>query len=291
MSSIHENARNEVCEVAPLMSNILVPVNFSKRSAGTANFALGLARHFHAKITLLHVERPVEGDTFWTIETAHWAKEQMANFLLESERKADVQRIVSLHSDIAGEILRIAVDAGADLIVISTHGSGTIRRVLLGSVAARVLREAVCPVWAIPYIPPTAPAQWIQPARILCAVDPGQAGTGVLAWASNLALQLNSKLCAAWSRKGLTDGREEIDRLEGTYRICDETVIEAGNVPNLLRRAAAAMQADLLVVDRNFGKPAAGQELDIYQVARKLPYSVVSMGYAPIRPSREGGSS
>src|SRR6185312_12299982 len=100
MLMIHENETNEVSKAAPLISNILVPVNFSKRSARAASFALRLDRRFDAKITLLHVERPIEGDVYWTLETAWWAKEQIAN-LFESKGKADVQRIVSLNSDIA----------------------------------------------------------------------------------------------------------------------------------------------------------------------------------------------
>jgi nucleotide-binding universal stress UspA family protein len=68
-----------------------VPVDFSKRSTGAASFALGMARRFDAKITLLHVEKPIERDTFSTVETMHLTKEKMADLLLESKGKADVR--------------------------------------------------------------------------------------------------------------------------------------------------------------------------------------------------------
>ena len=50
------------------------------------------------------------------------------------------------HGDAATEILAAAVEAGADVIAMTTHGRGGLRRLLLGSVAEAVLRRAVVPV-------------------------------------------------------------------------------------------------------------------------------------------------
>jgi nucleotide-binding universal stress UspA family protein len=47
------------------------------------------------------------------------------------------------------EIVALAVDERADLIVIGTHGRGGIDRALLGSVADRVVRLARCPVLTV----------------------------------------------------------------------------------------------------------------------------------------------
>ena len=284
MLMIHENETNEVRKASPLISNILVPVNFSKRSTGAASFALRMARRFDARVTLLHVEKPIEGDTFWTVETVRWAKEQMVNLLLESKGKADVQRIVSLHSDIAGEILRVADTTGADLIVMPTRGAGTIRRALLGSVAARVLRDSSCPVWTsvnMEFEPITNP---LTPVRILCAANPVTddsrsvtKDSRVLSWASQLASELGANLYVAWSPEGASETREEIDRLESAYQISAEQVASTGDVPDALRRASAAIRADLLVVGRNFERSPEQPEFDMYQVVRESPCPVVSM--------------
>ena len=61
MLMIQENEANETSKAAPLISNILVPVNFTKQGPRTASFALRLARRFDAKTTLLHVEKPITG--------------------------------------------------------------------------------------------------------------------------------------------------------------------------------------------------------------------------------------
>lgn len=260
-----------------LISSILVPVDFSVRSAGAANFALSLAARFDAKVTLLHVEKPLEGDSFWTTEAARWAKEQMADFLPESRNYPDVTRIVSLHPDISDEILRVAAETGTDLIAMPTRGYGVIGRTLLGSIAARVLDGAVCPVWTSTHAQHVLPSRWMEPERIACAVDSVPEGARALSWASALASKLNAKLCVAWSRKGLTETREEFDRLERSHRIYVENVIEGENIPNALRRAVTKMQADLLVIGRNSWKSSAEAGLDMYQVIRKVPCPLVSM--------------
>lgn len=48
--------------------------------------------------------------------------------------------------DPAGEILTLAEDVEADLIVVGTHGRRGVARLMMGSVAQRVMRDASCPV-------------------------------------------------------------------------------------------------------------------------------------------------
>ncbi len=48
-----------------------------------------------------------------------------------------------------GEIVAAARAEGADLIVIGTHGYGGVDRLLLGSVADRVIRLSSCPVLSV----------------------------------------------------------------------------------------------------------------------------------------------
>lgn len=51
---------------------------------------------------------------------------------------------------IAGEaICRYAAERGADVVVVGSHGSGFVKRVLLGSVSQHVLHHAPCPVLVV----------------------------------------------------------------------------------------------------------------------------------------------
>jgi nucleotide-binding universal stress UspA family protein len=53
------------------------------------------------------------------------------------------------HGDAGSEIVRIAGEQGADLIVTATHGSTGLEHILFGSVAERVVRLAHCPVLSV----------------------------------------------------------------------------------------------------------------------------------------------
>jgi nucleotide-binding universal stress UspA family protein len=60
----------------------------------------------------------------------------------------DVQRRVE-YGNPAAEIVRVAADEGYDVVVVGSHGSGFVKRVLLGSVSHHVLHHAPCPVLVV----------------------------------------------------------------------------------------------------------------------------------------------
>ena len=75
---------------------------------------------------------------------------QLRSFIESGVRAAGVSAIkVNAHvypGDPATEILRLAEDVRADLILVGTHGRVGVKRLLMGSVAEEVMREARCPV-------------------------------------------------------------------------------------------------------------------------------------------------
>jgi len=65
-----------------------------------------------------------------------------------------------LRGDPAGALARLAV--GADLLVVGSNGRGALSGALLGSVAQQLLRDAPCPVVAVPASDPPRPAgRWL----------------------------------------------------------------------------------------------------------------------------------
>ena len=71
--------------------------------------------------------------------------------LFRSLRKVEAGATVRVfvhvtHGDPAGEILALAEDVQADLILVGTHGRQGLKRLLMGSVAEQVVRNATCPV-------------------------------------------------------------------------------------------------------------------------------------------------
>lgn len=264
-------------EAVTKLSKILVPIEFSDRCADFAGFAVSFARRFHAKVTLLHVEKSFEVDPYGTIEDVRRIKEQMISFLPQSVGDPNVRLTIHVSPDVADEILSTAVGIRPNLIVMPTHGYGRIRRALIGSITDRVLRDAPCPVWTAAHTVPIWPAEWLNPRRILCAVDSLPEGSGVLSWASHLASELNVELCVAWSEKSVSETRREIESAAQKYQVDAETVIESKNTPATLRRAVEEMRAELLVVGRNAWKSSAEARSDIYRIIREAPCPVVSI--------------
>jgi nucleotide-binding universal stress UspA family protein len=77
--------------------------------------------------------------------------ERRLEVLAAEVQAAGVERLTTrLEGRAADEIVAYADRVSADLIVMGTHGRTGIRRVLLGSVAEQVLRQARCPLLIVP---------------------------------------------------------------------------------------------------------------------------------------------
>ena len=91
------------------------------------------------------------------METPPHLRQQMLNDLLQNQLGTFLQRIGGTSTaarvrlgEPAVEIVAEAVEWGADLLVLGTHGRGGVSRFLIGSVAESVLRGALCDVLVIP---------------------------------------------------------------------------------------------------------------------------------------------
>jgi universal stress protein A len=138
---------------------ILVPTDFSDCAAGAQATAVDLARRLGGEIVLLHVlvEAPLFGEGLLSgprVQSVYDAQRKWAEAALDA-RTADLQGhgIKASWRAPAGvpfeEIVNIAAEERADMIVIGTHGRTGLNRVLLGSVAERVIRLAPCPVLTV----------------------------------------------------------------------------------------------------------------------------------------------
>ena len=142
------------------LKNILVPSDFSECSNAAVRYGLELARAFNARIHLLHVVQDPYTQP-WAAEAfpaaigdllMQWQEETQQR-LTESLPPAERGRatVLSVVAQPVSEILRYASASGIDLIVMGTHGRGTMAHMLIGSVAERVVRRAPCPVLTVRY--------------------------------------------------------------------------------------------------------------------------------------------
>jgi nucleotide-binding universal stress UspA family protein len=136
------------------IKTILFATDFSPRSAYAFHIACALARDYHARLLVAHAyqmptygspEIPVMPPDPAEIEADLW--KHLAE-LRPSHPGLCVERFLRCGLP-AEEIVRLAAETHADVIVMGTHGRSGWGRLLLGSVAEAVLRKAPCPVLTI----------------------------------------------------------------------------------------------------------------------------------------------
>ncbi len=121
---------------------ILYSTDFSSYSNQAYFHAVALAEHHEASLTIAFVYTPAaEGG-----DKRHLRK-QLEN--IRPENPGIPVHHVFLEGDPAAELVRYTIDAGMDLVVMGTHGRTGMERLLMGSVAEKVMREAPCSVLVV----------------------------------------------------------------------------------------------------------------------------------------------
>jgi nucleotide-binding universal stress UspA family protein len=188
-------------------TRILCPVDFSGASAKAFAFAAALARWHHTELTLLHVHQvqvsplltvgPYIGTATPTV-LSNAERSQLEATLARfassgATRDVNVTTILIEDVDVSSAILEQVDTLQADLVVMGTEGLSGIERLMLGSVAERVLRRAPCPVLTLP---PHA-RQGLSPdtmREILCPIDFSTSSAVALEWAAAWAAKAAARL-------------------------------------------------------------------------------------------------
>ena len=141
------------------IKKILVATDFSEHSRVALGYAAALASAFGAEVVLCHAvptpdilsQLPPGGEGYFppnfTETQEQAAREEGQRWL--SEAGVSNSRLIVTNGKPFVEIIRIAREEKADLIVLGTHGRGAFAHMLLGSVAEKVVRKAPCPVLTV----------------------------------------------------------------------------------------------------------------------------------------------
>jgi nucleotide-binding universal stress UspA family protein len=131
-------------------SNVIVPVDFSPESLQAVDVGLQLVdrpEHLHVVHVMIDIT-PLEAGEVWGVidpQARVGQIEKMLKEKLAGDKYKGIQLAVLL-GEAAHGITNYAQEKKADLIVIPSHGRTGITRLLIGSVAERVVRLAHCPV-------------------------------------------------------------------------------------------------------------------------------------------------
>ncbi len=146
-------------------TRILVPVDLMEGSQAIVNYAIDLGRPFNAAIEVLHVWEPpqyVAPDLL--VAAPGWTPQPLEKEALAAARQSLEKFVGSIQGAgavtqklVMGEpsaaVIQVAESGGFNLIVMGTHGRRGLPRLLLGSVAQRVVARAPCPVLTL-HVPP-----------------------------------------------------------------------------------------------------------------------------------------
>jgi|SRR5579872_6936433 len=138
------------------ITKVLFATDFSNCAKTAQEYAAAFAEQFHAELHLLHVAT-ITHDPGTALSLPQ-------NYLIDIETEARLS-LDKLFPDAANEgrsivrsvrtgnpsveIVKYAEETGADLIVVGTHGHGALLHMLIGSVAEKVVRKAICPVLSV----------------------------------------------------------------------------------------------------------------------------------------------
>jgi nucleotide-binding universal stress UspA family protein len=136
---------------------ILCPIDTSDFSARAARHAMAVGRTFGAKVVAMSVRPVAMAPDFWRLPELWTLNGPVDSAEAAEAVRAFVQRVTGevpadvriAFGQVASEIIRVAGDVAADLIVMWTHGLGGFERLMLGSVTERVLRKTTCPVLTV----------------------------------------------------------------------------------------------------------------------------------------------
>jgi nucleotide-binding universal stress UspA family protein len=288
------------------IQKILVPIVRADTCRHIGQQAAWLARRFHADIILLHVVTPLsypysllEGGHEMTARDLHAQAVQRAQQDLDRALLPELDGIrvtrVLLRGEPAHVIAETARDQNAGLIMMSTRGEGGFYRLLLGSVTAKVLLETECPVWTGAHLE-DAPVGEFSIRRVLCSVELKPHSRHTLELAAEMAAALDATLTLVhvtssveiygpggshidpvWREEIVGFATEEIAKLQQDAGTKAEVIIDSGNVPQLLNRAAERTKADVLVIGRIPGRSHLGDNGEGYGIIRESQIPVLSV--------------
>ena len=262
------------------ISKILIPTVIAPSSIWAARLATQLARRIDSKLIFAHIGYCEPG--------------QIEEFLRAPLEDAPHELVIRPGEP--GEILvQLSRELAVDLILMPTHAHGRFRRFLLGSVTAKVLHDADCPVL-------TGVHREDQPlnvsadfGRILCAVDAGESFATIVRWALEFQALFNSALTvihAVPTADQASDNRGEVEvrrYLFGQARqkfnvLCRqanvnlEVSLAGGPIDQIVREAALRENAGLVIIGRGHTQRELGRlRTHAYSIIRNSPCPVLSI--------------
>ena len=183
------------------LTKILVTTDFSEVSDRALDYAIALARRYDARIYLTHVITPdpfqfaepqLAQATYEKVRQA--AEEGMTDILISGRLRGVAHEVLLEEGNVWPTLQRLIEKHEIDLVVAGTHGRGKIQKIMIGSVAEEIFRQADTVVLTVGPAVKGAAQQEIELRHILFATDFGPGAERAAAHAFSLAQEHNAHL-------------------------------------------------------------------------------------------------
>jgi nucleotide-binding universal stress UspA family protein len=144
-----------------LIHKIILTTDFSEASEDAVRYGVWMARSLKAELKLLHVFEPsgwmVPSPYYFTPGFEQWVDASMEKTRVEGRKmlehlaeSLDMQvETIFAEGQTGKEIVRVAEEHHASMLILGTHGYTGWNRLTLGSIAEYVVRHAPCPVLTV----------------------------------------------------------------------------------------------------------------------------------------------
>ena len=188
------------------VKNILFATDFSSNSDAALPYALAISRQYGAKLYAAYAMNPdayrFAPDTYALAPIASWralaeAEEHEAQKRaqqLEERLRGVPHQLIFQEGDVWEVLSDIIQKKQIDLLVIGTHGRTGIQKLLLGSIAEEIFRQAACPVLTVGPNVSAGPDGIVHLHEILYATDFSPESLAAAPYAISLAQEHQAQL-------------------------------------------------------------------------------------------------
>lgn len=245
------------------MTKILVPTDFSETAEKALRYALQIAARSNGEVYLCHIYTPVSNPFIETVEqrstynTEHEVKLMSDLHALREKVQSEAPNVKIIavlgRSPLIHSILKFAEDNKIDMIVMGTQGASGLQKVIVGTVAVRIMEKTTVPLLLIP-----EEFQWKQPEQLVLATGYHQDDTEALHISGFLASMFDARIKvvhfhnsdkqdADKARASLDAYAASLQHAAGTIAL-EHQLLESDSIGDGLETLHTEVRYDLLVM-------------------------------------------
>lgn len=274
---------------------IAFPVDFSERCGAAVPYVREMVSHFKADLLLVHAfEYPLWQEHLEPLEPHPRSIELQRLHDFAKDKFKGVRSEILVVEGEPGTAISCGVQRfGADLVMLPTHGHGTFRRFLIGSVATKLLHDLDCPVWTGVHTALEEHQPGFPYRSIVCAVDIDDSALSVAKAAAAFSESYGAKLSLVHVvdtppmalevdfspfRGQLIDiADRRLREIRDWANIDADVAVLEGSVASRIRSEVLEHHADLVILGRGHARGGLSRiGSHLYRIVRESPCPVLS---------------